>query len=65
MLTVGDRIKELRAKNGLSLSKLSKLSGVPVTTIAHYENGVQPTIDKADKLFRALGETLILGEIAD
>lgn len=52
---------KLRTQANMSVYKLSKLSGVPKSTIFNYERGVVPTLDKADKLLRALGATLILG----
>ena len=55
-------IVEQRKRARISVYKLSELSGVPKSTIFNYERGVAPTIDKADKLLRALGVTLVLGD---
>ena len=55
-------LTEQRKQAGISVYKLSELSGVPKSTIFNYERGVAPTIDKADKLLRALGVTLVLGD---
>ena len=55
-------LTEQRKRASISVYKLSELSGVPKSTIFNYERGVAPTIDKADKLLRALGATLVLGD---
>ena len=55
-------LREARNKQGISIIQLSRLSEVPKSTIFNYELGVTPTIDKADKLLRALGLTMTLGE---
>lgn len=55
-------LTEQRKQAGISVYKLSELSGVPKSTIFNYERGVAATIDKADKLLRALGATLVLGD---
>ena len=55
-------LREAREKQGMSIGKLSQASGVPMSTIFNYEIGVMPTLDKADKLLRALGLTMTLGE---
>lgn len=55
-------LTEQRKRASISVYKLSELSGVPKSTIFNYERGVAPTIDKADKLLRALGVTLVLGD---
>ncbi|MDL2224663.1 helix-turn-helix transcriptional regulator [Eubacteriales bacterium OttesenSCG-928-M02] len=52
---------EEREKQGLSLKKLSEKSGIPVTTIANYEKGVEPTLGKADAILRALGLSKCIG----
>ena len=38
-------IKELRTKTGLSQSKFSMLTGIPVTNIQHWEQGVSTPPD--------------------
>ena len=53
---------DLRKKSKVSIYQLSKLSGVPKSTIFNYEQGVSPTIDKAHKLLKALGTGVELGE---
>lgn len=54
-------LKENRTKQNLSLVKLSRLTGLPATTIHNYERGSEPSLDKADKLLKALGITYTLG----
>lgn len=58
----GAQLIALRKRANMSAYRLSKLSGVPTSTIFNYEHGVEPTVDKADKLLRALGATLVLGK---
>jgi len=53
---------EARNRQGFTLKKLSEAAGLSASTIHSYERGVTPTIDKADKLLRALGLTMTLGE---
>lgn len=62
METFSEVIKKHREMKGLSLRKLSQLSGVPTTSIFNYENGVEPTIEPADKILKALGIRFIMGE---
>lgn len=57
----GTQLIALRKREGISINRLSKLSGVAKSTIYNYEKGVEPTVEKADKILRALGATLILG----
>lgn len=54
-------IKKARKEQGLSLNALEKLSGVSDSSIGYYENGGQPTIDKADAILKALGKTMTIG----
>ena len=56
-------LREARAKEKISYAKLSKLCGVPVSTIINYEvNGIKPTLGKADAILKALGISLTIGE---
>lgn len=54
-------IKE-RNKRGITIGYLSVLSGIPKTTIQNYENGTMPSLEKADKLLRALGVEITIGK---
>jgi len=61
-----NRIKEYRQKLGLSQEELSKITGIPRTTISSIESGnVMPSVDYAIRLARAFGcsvEELFLHE---
>jgi len=53
---VGERIKELRIKKGLSLRKLATLSDVALSNLSTIEsNKVSPSANTLDKLSVALG----------
>lgn len=56
-----NQLKQLRKQKNISIYRLSKMSGVPWSTIRLYESGSMPTLDKADRLLKALGATLVLG----
>ena len=57
-----DRLLQYRQSKGMSVYRLSKLSGLPESTIRSYEQGVMPTLDKADALLKALGVELTIGK---
>lgn len=57
-----DLIKETRKEQGMTLDQLSEKSGLPRTTLYNYELGVQPTVEKADRLLKALGLSMVLGK---
>lgn len=57
-------VKQARERKQWSIYRLSKASGVPWSTLKDYENGMTPTIEKADKILSALGVTMVLGEEA-
>jgi transcriptional regulator with XRE-family HTH domain len=50
-------------KQNLSTYRLSKLSGIPESTIRNYRNDVSPTIDTAERLLGALGLKLTIRKI--
>ncbi len=55
----GARLKELREKAGLSLSKLAALVGVNDSHIAHFQSGYAvPNVSQLVQLAAALGCTL-------
>ena len=56
-MTIGDRLKEFMAMRQMSKAELSKLSGVPRSTLTNLEKGKQLgiTLDNAKSLARALG----------
>ncbi len=56
ILDMKNRVKEYRLKRGLSQEELSKLCGIPRTTISAIESGkAVPSVDYAIKLSKALG----------
>lgn len=52
------KLKEIRTAKGLTVPKLSELSGVPVRTIENIEKRKESTVSNAKKLSAALGVTL-------
>ena len=60
MNSIGERIKEQRSNKGLSLDKLSKLSGVSKTYLSEIESGVKsnPSADVLLKIATALDVSL-------
>lgn len=60
-MTYQEKLKALRLEKKLSAYRLSQLSGVSMSTIYYYEKGGAVTLDKVDKILRALGVTLVLG----
>lgn len=55
MQTLAKRLKEARARAGLSQAKLAKLAGVSQSTIANIESGTRFEPQKAVQIARALG----------
>lgn len=56
-MTLGNKIKEIRKIKGMSLTKLSQITGLSRTTITEIENatnGRNPTTSTLDKLAEAL-----------
>ena len=53
---IGENIKKIRKKKGISQDKLSKLADVTHTTLAKIESGVNnnPTIKTLQKIAKAL-----------
>lgn len=59
----GEFLKEQREQLGISIYRLSKMSGVPEPTITSWERyGVEPTVTKYNKVLKALGVSLKLGK---
>ena len=55
-MTFGERLKQVRIKNGLSQTDLGKLAGVHYTQIGRYESkGAQPSAEVLSKIANALG----------
>jgi len=55
-------IRNERLKAGMTLLELSRLSGVPLMTIANWEYGHVPAVDKLDRVLEALGISITLGK---
>lgn len=55
-MSIGNRIKELRRQKKMTLTELSKQSGVQIATLSRIENGkMKGTIDSHLSVARALG----------
>ena len=53
------RMKETRARRGLSLHELEALTGIDYSTLSRYENGNRaPSVGRAQLVARALGVSL-------
>lgn len=58
-MKVGQRIKKIRLQKNFSLQVLGEKSGIPASTLSDLENNkYSPTLEKADKLAKALGVTV-------
>ena len=57
---IGERLRRLRGKRGLSVRQLARLADVPHETISRLENNQQrhPSLPVAMRLAKALGVTL-------
>ena len=65
MIDVGNRIKSIRKRKGLTLQNLSEKSGMSATAISAIERNVSsPTVNTLASIGKALGESLssLLGE---
>lgn len=59
-----DRIlQDERKKKGISQEKLAKMIGVTERTISYWETGKRKmTLENADKVFKALNVSVVIGE---
>ena len=56
-------LKEERVKQGISQQQLADMTGVTKRAISYWETGRRKmTVDSADKIFKALHVSIILGE---
>lgn len=56
-------LKEERMKQGISQQQLADMAGVTKRAISYWENGKRKmTVDSADKIFKVLHVSIILGE---
>ncbi len=58
--TIGDKIKQLRNKQGLTQDELARKSDLPYTTLTKIESNVitKPTIQTVVKIANGLGVTI-------
>ena len=58
--TIGDKIKQLRNKQGLTQDELARKADLPYTTLTKIESNVitKPTIQTVMKIAKALGVSL-------
>lgn len=56
----GKMLKTERTYRKIGIYRLSKMSGVPMSTIVNWENGCAPPVDKFEKVLNALGFELII-----
>ncbi|OQA92813.1 MAG: HTH-type transcriptional regulator SinR [Elusimicrobia bacterium ADurb.Bin231] len=58
--TIGDKIKQLRNKQGLTQDELARKSDLPYTTLTKIETNVitKPTIQTVVKIANGLGVTI-------
>ncbi|SFR12345.1 helix-turn-helix domain-containing protein [Desulfoscipio geothermicus] len=58
-MNVGSKITKLRTEQGISLTKLAKISGIAQSSLSYIESGkAQPTVETVHKICTALGITL-------
>ncbi len=62
-MNLGVRIKNLRIEKQMTIEQLARATGVTTRTIIYWENGQREmTLGNADKVLKALGATVIIGE---
>lgn len=54
---VENKVRDRRKELGMTLEQLSAASGVPISTIAEIEKGVEPKITTAQHIADALNKT--------
>lgn len=65
-MELGKILKEKRLAKGMTQADLANKAGVTIRAVTYWENGKkQMSVDSADRVFRALGEQLILGAKED
>ena len=57
---IGDKVKEVRKKKGLTQDALSKKADIPYTTLTKLESNVitKPSIQTVEKIAKGLGITI-------
>lgn len=65
-MNIGLMISTQRIKNNLSREKLAQKVGCTSRAIEYWESGKRNiSLDNADKIFKALGATLTIGDIKE
>lgn len=63
-MNIAKLIKTKRTELGMTQQKLADLSGIPVSTIWHYEKGTyKPTLDVLFLIFNALNIEMVIDGI--
>jgi len=60
----GSALKAERERRGLSPTEMARLLGISFTHLKTLESGTNPRIDTADRIARALGMRIVLGDAA-
>lgn len=59
----GKILQNERKRKGISQGQLAKMTGVTVRTISYWETGKRKmTLENADKVFKALHVSVVIGE---
>ncbi len=61
-MTFAELLFQERTKKKISLRQLSRLSGLPLSSVAKYENGgIEPTLRAAHTVLSVLGASIAVG----
>lgn len=55
---MGNTVKKVRLRQGMTLENLSEASGVPVSTLSDIERGAEPRVGTAIAIAQALNTTV-------
>ena len=62
-MTIGERIKSLRKRHGLTQKEFAERISVSSRTICRYEKGeAKPAMKMVDRILQEFGESIIIGE---
>lgn len=65
-MQLGEHLRKTRVTKGMTQAELAQKAGVTIRSITYWENGKKHmTVESADRVFRALGESLTIGEAND
>ena len=58
--TIGDKVRRIRVKNGLTQDQLARQCDIPYTTLTKLESNVitKPTIQTVEKIAKGFGVTI-------